>query len=131
MPSDPTRPLAIAARVGSARYNLNSWLDIRGALQTIRGGHTARSTTLMLDNQSSVLLPDKCPAAAVQISELGFAAGRVQFPSQLFSPLRDLNRCAHALFALDTVRLVPTVQQFAPVSAFALQLQGDTEVCVE
>jgi hypothetical protein len=36
-PNGPTRPSAIAARVSSARYNLNSWLDIEGALQTVYG----------------------------------------------------------------------------------------------
>jgi GNAT superfamily N-acetyltransferase len=32
-PNGPTRPSAIAARGSFARYNLNSWLEIRGALQ--------------------------------------------------------------------------------------------------
>ena len=37
-PNDPTRRSAIASRVSSARYNLNLWLDSRGALQALRHG---------------------------------------------------------------------------------------------
>ena len=36
MPGAPIRHSAIAARGSSARYNLNSWLDTRGALQTLK-----------------------------------------------------------------------------------------------